>query len=257
MSSKFSHMDFIIQHFHKMHDRIQALELENSNLKKLQNDDYDKLKQEFANLSERHKELKEAFLESENQVKLLTTEKEEIIQKEKELSELIKNEFEQFSQTPKRPISNIENESQKMKYLRAKKAPRKLELHSMYESESDSDDSKVNFNLMNLLPKEELNSEEESMNVMKKIIGNDLWNCMESSLNSKQQSQDKCSQTKSNQDGLFDAYLETHGKNVDFLRSKEERFPRKINNSGLFDAYLATHGKNVDFLRSQTGGTKK
>lgn len=258
MSSKFSHMDFINQYFHKMRDRIQALELENSNLKKSQSDDYDKLKKEFTSLSERHKELKEAFLESENQVKLLTTEKEEILQKEKELSELIKNEFEQFSQTPKRPISNMENESQKMKYLRAKKVPRKLELHSMYESESDSDDSKVNFNLMNLLPKEEFNSEEESMNVMKKIIGNDLWNCMDSSINSgQQQYQDKSSQTKSNQDGLFDAYLANHGKNIDFLRSQEERFQRKINNGELFDAYLTTHGKNVDFLRSQAGGNKK
>ena len=226
MSSKISYMDSITQYYQKMRDRIQALELENANLKKSQNGELDELKKEFANLSERHRELKEAFLESENQVKELTREKELILQKEKEFSELIKNEFEQFSQTPKRPISNMENESQKMKYLRAKKLPKKLELKSMYESDSDSDDIRVNFNF------QENNSEEDSINVMKKIIGNDLWNCMDNSVNPKQQSQEKSSQTKLTKD-----------EDLALL-------------SNMFDAYLATHCDNVDFLRSQISGKK-
>jgi len=258
MSSKFSYMDSITQYFQKMRDRIQALELENSNLKKYQNSELDELKKEFANLSERHKELKEAFLESENQVKELTHEKELILQKEKEFSELMKSQFEEKSDdqkflTPKKPTSDIKNESQKMKYLKAKKVPIKLDLKSMYESDSDSDDVKVNFNF------QENNSEEESMDVMKKLIGNDLWNCMDSSVNSgQQQYQEKSSQTIINQNGLYDAYtyLETHGKTVDFLRSQEERYNTKIDNDGLFGKYLATHGDNVDFFRSQIGGKK-
>jgi hypothetical protein len=224
-------MDSITQYYQKMRDRIQALELENANLKKSQNGELDELKKEFASLSERHKELKEAFLDSENQVKELTREKELILQKEKEFSELMKSQFEEKSDdqkflTPKRPTSDIKNESQKMKYLKAKKTPRKLELKSMYESDSDSDDVKVNFNF------QEINSEEDSINVMKKIIGNDLWNCMDSSVNPKQQSQEKSSQTKlSNDEDL--ALL-----------------------SNMFGAYLATHGNNVDFLRSQISGKK-
>jgi len=223
-------MDSITQYYQKMRDRIQALELENANLKKSQNGELDELKKEFANLSERHRELKEAFLESENQVKELTREKELILQKEKEFSELMKSQFEEKSEdqflTPKRPTSNIKKESQKMKYLRAKKVPRKLELKSMYESDSDSDDIRVNFNF------QENNSEEDSINVMKKIIGNDLWNCMDNSVNPKQQRQEKSSQTKlSNDEDL--ALL-----------------------SNMFGAYLATHGNNVDFLRSQISGKK-
>jgi len=194
-------MDSITQYYQKMRDRIQALELENANLKKSQNGELDELKKEFANLSERHRELKEAFLESENQVKELTREKELILQKEKEFSELMKSQFEEKSEdqflTPKRPTSNIKKESQKMKYLRAKKVPRKLELKSMYESDSDSDDIRVNFNF------QENNSEEDSINVMKKIIGNDLWNCMDNSVNPKQQSQEKSSQTKLTKDEDF------------------------------------------------------
>ena len=168
MSSKFSHMDLLNQYFLKMRDSILELELENTNLKKSQNGEIDKLRKEFISLFERHKELKEAFLESEKQVKELTHERDEILQKEKELSELMKCQFEekfdaQQFLTPKKPTSNMENESQKMKYLKAKKAPIKLELKNMYESESDSDNSKLDFNL------DENNTEEESMNVMKKI----------------------------------------------------------------------------------------
>jgi hypothetical protein len=223
-------MDSITQYYQKMRDRIQALELENANLKKSQNGELDELKKEFANLSERHRELKEAFLESENQVKELTREKELILQKEKEFSELMKSQFEEKSEdqflTPKRPTSNIKKESQKMKYLRAKKVPRKLELKSMYESDSDSDDIRVNFNF------QENNSEEDSINFFKKIIGNDFWNCMDNSVNTKQQSQVKSSQTKLTKD-----------EDLALL-------------SNMFDAYLATHCDNVDFLRSQISGKK-
>ena len=241
MTSKFSHMDLINQYFVKMRDRIIALKLENDNLKKSQSSEFDKLKKEFSSLSERHIELKKAFLESENLAKELIHEKEEILQKEKEFSEQIRNDFEKqlaeqtpfdnlfpqtpfdnlFPQTPKKTTSNILNESQKMKYLKAKKKnSRKLELKTMHESESD--DSNVNLNL-----KEENNSEEESIDVMKKLIGNDLWNCVESSINAEQQYQHKSSQTKLNQNeelgllsNMFSTYLTTHGENIDFLRNQ-------------------------------------
>jgi hypothetical protein len=234
MTSKFSHMDLINQYFVKMRDRIIALKLENDNLKKSQSSEFDKLKKEFSSLSERHIELKKAFLESENLAKELIHEKEEILQKEKEFSEQIRNDFEKqlaeqtpfdnlfsqtpfdnlFPQTPKKTTSNILNESQKMKYLKAKKKnSKKLELKTMHESESDS---------------EENNSEEESIDVMKKLIGNDLWNCVESSINAEQQQyQHKSSQTKLNQNeelgllsNMFSTYLTTHGENIDFLRNQ-------------------------------------
>ena len=267
MSSKFSHMDLITQYYLKMRDHIQTLELENANLRKYQNSELNELKKEFSSLSERHRELKEAFLESENHVKELTHEKEEILQKEKELSELMKSQFEEKSDeqnflTPKKPTTNMENESQKMKYLKAKKVSRKLEVKNMYESESDSDNSKLDFNL------EENNSEEESMNIMKKLIGNDLLNCMESSINAGQQHQHKSSQTKVNQDGLFRqyqaTYVEPQGKackNVDFQPSMEKTelfeenqdFKEKMRllkqNQAFFEEYKA-------FLRNQ-GGNKK
>jgi hypothetical protein len=228
-------MDLINQYFRKMIDRTQALELENSNLKKSQNSDLDKLRKEFSSLSERHKELKEAFLESENQVRALTHEKNEIIQKEKEFSEQIKNTFEQqfsstnsqklaeqmsfdnsFPQTPKKLTSNLENESQKMKHLKAKKAPRKLVFKNMYESDSDdTDDAKFqepnsllkfnnfinskleNFDYkpdQNTLFKDEQFQDDESIDVIKKLINNDLWNCIEASVSPDQQH--KSSQTK-------------------------------------------------------------
>jgi hypothetical protein len=227
-------MDLINQYFVKMRDRIIALKLENDNLKKSQSSEFDKLKKEFSSLSERHIELKKAFLESENLAKELIHEKEEILQKEKEFSEQIRNDFEKqlaeqtpfdnlfsqtpfdnlFPQTPKKTTSNILNESQKMKYLKAKKKnSKKLELKTMHESESDS---------------EENNSEEESIDVMKKLIGNDLWNCVESSINAEQQQyQHKSSQTKLNQNeelgllsNMFSTYLTTHGENIDFLRNQ-------------------------------------
>ena len=252
MSSKFSHMDLITQYYLKMRDHIQTLELENANLRKYQNSELNELKREFSSLSERHRELKEAFLESENHVKELTHEKEEILQKEKEFSELIKSQFEEKSDeqnflTPKKPTSNMENESQKMKYLKAKKVPRKLELKNMYESESDSDNSKIDFNLINLFPKEENNSEEESIDIMKKLISNDLWNCMESSINAGQQHQhqNKSSQTKVNQNeelvlltNMFGSYL------------------AKLNLQDKTGALEPVPGTKA-FLRSQTGGNKK
>lgn len=251
MSSKLSHMDLITQCYHKMIDHIKSLELENSNLKKSQNDDYDKLKKEFASLSERHKELKEAFLESENLVKELTREKNEILQKEKDLYEIMKSKFDEKSDeqflTPKRPTSNMNDESQKMKYLRAKKTPKKLQLKNMYESESESDDSKVEINLTNLLSNEEKKSDDESIDVMRKLISNDLWNCMESSINaSQQQCQHKSSQTKLDQDeelvlltNMFGSYL------------------AKLNLQGKTGAYLDSLAEANDFLRNQGGGTKK
>jgi len=59
---------------------------------------------------------------------------------------------------------------------------------------------------------------------VKKIIGNDLWNCMDNSINHKQQSQEKSSQTKLTKDedlallsNMFGAYLATHGNNLDLL----------------------------------------
>ena len=234
MSSKFSHMDLLNQYFLKMRDSILELELENTNLKKSQNGEIDKLRKEFISLFERHKELKEAFLESEKQVKELTHERDEILQKEKELSELMKCQFEekfdaQQFLTPKKPTSNMENESQKMKYLKAKKAPIKLELKNMYESESDSDNSKLDFNL------DENNTEEESMNVMKKIIGNDLWNCMESSVNNGQH-QHKSSQT------LF----EPQGK-----ACKNVNFQPSIEKTGLFEQNQAFMGKTGLFEQNQ------
>jgi hypothetical protein len=195
-------MDLINQYFKKMLDHIQVLELENSNLKKNQNGEIDNLKKEFTSLTERHKELKEAFLESENQVKELTRQNEELIQKEKEFSEQIKNTFEQQfgfvnqnltdqMSTPKKSPNNLENESQKMKYLKAKKVPKKLVLKNMYESESDSDDSKQNHDLINNTSVDR--SDDDSINVMKKLIGDDLWNCLETNVNTDHQH--KSSQT--------------------------------------------------------------
>ena len=54
MSSKFSHMDLLNQYFLKMRDSILELELENTNLKKSQNGEIDKLRKEFISLFERH-----------------------------------------------------------------------------------------------------------------------------------------------------------------------------------------------------------
>jgi hypothetical protein len=267
MSSKFSYMDSINQYFQKMRERIQVLELENSNLKKLQNGEVEQLKKEFSSLSERHKELKEAFLESENQVKELTREKEEILQKEKEFSELVKNEFEnktneQVFQTPKKIPFNVENESQKMKYLKAKKLPKKLELKSMYESESDSDGSNENqvkfsdfiTKLENFQYKPDEDTlgrddevQDESVNVMKQLIGNDLWNCMESSINNEQHH--KSSQTKPNED-----------KELMLLTNMFGAFLEKLNSQDKTNAYLAKLDPKKEasnFLRRQVGGTKK
>lgn len=251
MSSKFSHMDLLNQYFHKMRDHIQELELENTNLKKSQNGEIDKLKKEFASLTERHKELKEAFLESEKQVKELTQEKEQILQKEKELSELIKSQFEekfdaQQFLTPKKPTSNMENESQKVKYLKAKKVPRKLELKNMYESESESDDSKVNFD--NLFHMEDKKSDDEGINVMKKLIGNDLWNCMESSINpGPQHYQHKSSQTKVNQNEELGLLSNMFGT---YLATLDPQAKASFNK-------VKSPGENVDFLRGQFNGNKK
>ena len=268
MTPKFSHMDLINQYFKKMIDHTRILELENSNLKKSKNIELDKLKKEFSSL-------KEAFLKSENQVRELTREKEEILQKEKELSEEIKNIFEQSKldqlclvdltlldthmdstnqisyETPNKSTSNLENESQKMKYLKLKKVPRKLVLKSMYESDDIDEyikfqvpetkiniqvpETKVNIQVpetkVNIqvpetkvkiqvpetkvkiqvpetevkisnfdyksdkyaLDKDELDKD-ESIEVMKKLIDNDLWNCIEASVSPDQQH--KSSQTK-------------------------------------------------------------
>ena len=255
MTPKFSHMDLINQYFKKMIDHTRILELENSNLKKSKNIELDKLKKEFSSL-------KEAFLKSENQVRELTREKEEILQKEKELSEEIKNIFEQSKldqlclvdltlldthmdstnqisyETPNKSTSNLENESQKMKYLKLKKVPRKLVLKSMYESDDIDEyikfqvpetkiniqvpETKVNIQVPETkvkiqvpetevkisnfdyksdkyaLDKDELGKDEldkdESIEVMKKLIDNDLWNCIEASVSPDQQH--KSSQTK-------------------------------------------------------------
>jgi len=250
MSSKFSYMDTINEYFHKMQERIQVLELENSNLKKFKNAEVDQLKKELSSLSERHKELKEVFLESENQIKNLIREKEEILQKEKEFSELLKSKFEEKSNdqifsTPKRS-TDIKNESQKMIFLKAKKPHLKLELNNIYDSESESENSKIKINLSNLVSKEETKSDDEGIDVMKKLIGADLWNSMESNTNASQQNnQHKSSQTRLNQDeelvlltNMFGSYL------------------AKLNLQEKTGTYLDSLVEANNFLCSQVSGKK-
>ncbi len=272
-----SPMDLINQYFKKLVDRIHNLEIENSNLKTSFNSskykdsefeklkgEYDKLQADFSSLSERHKELKTAYTESENQVKELISEKELILRKEKDLSDEIKNTFEQMTkkvgvpffdfphqqqernnfQTPIKEInkqvqSNASEESQKSKHQKSKTnhPMRNLVLKNLYESDSDdsddSDDScecpvanrsikkqfhvppiKVSFNdlmekacqensncdnkkgpqVVNTSTKEtkeedyEQSLEDAGIEILKKLIGNDLWNHIEASVNQDQAS---------------------------------------------------------------------
>ena len=86
-----SPMDLINQYFKKLVNRLHNLELENSNLKT----SISNIKNEFTSLNDRHTELKKAYTESERQINDLILEKETILRKETELSNEIKNTFDQ------------------------------------------------------------------------------------------------------------------------------------------------------------------